>query len=115
MKTQESDLQIACVQWFRMQYPVYSDVFFAIPNGGKRNVITATILKKEGVLAGVADIFLDVPKKGFHGLRIEMKTPKGTQQNTQKAFQAASEKQGYKYIICRSIEQFMDEINNYLR
>jgi hypothetical protein len=30
----------------------------------------------EGLKAGVPDVFLDVPRKGFHGLRIELKTPR---------------------------------------
>lgn len=46
---------------------------FAIPNGGLRSKITAARLKAEGVKAGVPDIMLPWPTKGYHGLFIEMK------------------------------------------
>lgn len=46
---------------------------FAIPNGGLRDKITAGNLKREGVKAGVPDIFLPIPRGGYHGLFVEMK------------------------------------------
>lgn len=72
-------------------------------------------MKAEGVTAGVADLLFLYPSKGYHGLCIEMKTPDGKQQATQKAWQKAVEDAGYKYALCRSFEGFMDEINAYLR
>ena len=44
------------VRWFELQYPKIK--LFAIPNGGNRNVVTATMLKAEGVRKGVPDIFI---------------------------------------------------------
>jgi hypothetical protein len=44
------------VKWFELQYPKIK--LFAIPNGGNRNVVTATMLKAEGVRKGVPDIFI---------------------------------------------------------
>lgn len=46
---------------------------FAIPNGGKRDPITAGRLKAEGVKAGVPDICWPVPLGGFGSLYIELK------------------------------------------
>lgn len=48
---------------------------FAVPNGGKRDIVTARNLKLEGVKPGVPDIFCDIPRGGYHGLRIELKKP----------------------------------------
>ena len=59
-KQSESQLQSECVRWFRYQYPEFKNVLFAIPNGGKRNISTAKRLKSEGVVPGVADLFLAV-------------------------------------------------------
>jgi len=115
MKNEESRIQIACVEWFRYQYNSLSGNFFSIPNGGIRNAITAKILKAEGTLAGVADLFLSVPRKGFHGMYIEMKTGKGKQQESQKIFQSNVEKEGYLYVVCRSLDDFITKTENYLK
>lgn len=112
MRHEESTLQIGCVRWFRYQYPRLT--LFAIPNGGNRNLITAMTMKREGVLAGVADLFLAFPSQGFHGLWIEMKIGKGRQSQEQKYFQTDMEKQGYKYVVCRSFEEFKNEIEKYV-
>lgn len=110
----ESQLQQNCIQWFRLQYPKYSRLLFAVPNGHKRNIVTAVKLKKEGVIAGVSDLILLVPNKTYHGLCIEMKIGKGKQTESQKEFQSEVEKVGYKYAICRSIDEFINLINNYI-
>lgn len=125
MKHNESSLQISCVSWFRLQYPKYANLLFAIPNGGKRSVITATILKREGALAGVADLMLAVPKsyKGnseydflytFCGLFIEMKYLKGKQSDSQKSFQKSVEEQGYRYEVICDFDSFKSIIEEYL-
>lgn len=114
MKKIESDLQCGCVAWFRYQWPEFSRLLFSVPNGGSRNVIEAARLKKEGVVRGVADLLLLVPKKGFHALCIEMKKKGGRQSEYQREWQKLVEKQGYKYIVCKSFAEFMYEINDYL-
>ncbi|MCQ2608742.1 MAG: VRR-NUC domain-containing protein [Bacteroidales bacterium] len=112
MRHIESTLQCNCVKWFKLQYPKL--LLFAVPNGGNRDAITGAILKKEGVLAGVADLFLDHASQGFHGLRIEMKTEKGRQSESQKEYQRRCEENGYKYVVCRSFDEFTTIINEYL-
>lgn len=115
MRHQESIIQQNCVRWFRLQFPKLSRLLFAVPNGGARRPIEGKIMKAEGTLVGVSDLILLYPSKGFHALCIEMKTEKGRQQPSQKLFQRAVEEMGYKYIICRSFEAFMDEIRAYLK
>ncbi|MGO5517742.1 VRR-NUC domain-containing protein [Parabacteroides distasonis] len=114
MRNIESRTQQACVRYFRLQYPRYAGCFFSVPNGGRRDTVTGAILKAEGALAGVADLFLSVPNNVHHGLYVEMKTRKGRQQDSQKAFQKAVEAQGYRYEICRSLDDFMALIKDYL-
>ena len=65
-------------------------------------------------MAGVADLFLSIPNRHYHGLYIEMKTLSGKQSATQKVFQARVEGVGYKYVIVRTFEQFVAEIREYL-
>lgn len=113
MSNQESRLQQACIKWVRYQYPDL--IIYAIPNGGKRNAVTGAILKAEGVLAGVADIFVAKATKFHHGLYIEMKTAKGRQADSQRAFEQAVTREGYRYELCRSFEQFVTIIRTYLQ
>ena len=46
---------------------------FAIPNGGSRHKLEAKRLKAEGVVPGVPDLCLPVPRLGYHGLYVELK------------------------------------------
>lgn len=111
---EESNIQIHCVKLFRTIYPHLSKVLFAVPNGGQRNRVTGAILKAEGVLAGVSDLLLLHPSGKYHGLCIEMKTPKGKQQDTQVEWQQEVESQGYKYVLCHSVDEFMNEVQIYI-
>jgi len=112
MKHLESKLQISVVKWFRLQYPTLT--LFSVPNGGKRSIVTATLLKSEGALAGVADLFLMYPSKTYHGLFIEMKIGKGKQTENQIDFERQCKKFGYKYEVCRSFDDFVNIVNQYI-
>lgn len=113
----ESQLQQQCVMWFNYEpkYRKYEGLLFAVPNGGQRSKKTATDLKKEGVVSGVADLILDVPNKQFHGLRIEMKYGKNKQSDAQKLYQQRVTAQGYQYSLCYTFEEFQQVINDYLK
>ena len=114
MRHDESNLQIACVRWFRLQFPSIAPLLFSVPNGGRRDAVTGAILKAEGAVAGVSDLLLLLPSGEHHGLCIEMKTAKGTQSKEQKEWQKAVEAVGYKYAVVRSFEQFADLIACYI-
>ena len=114
MKHIESDIQKACVTWFRMAHRDIEGLFFAVPNGGQRSAATARILRDEGVRAGVADLILLLPRKGFAALAIEMKTRKGRQSPAQKEFQRLCDGNGTKYVICRSFDEFRKVVTEYL-
>lgn len=115
MSHEESKIQISCVTWFRLQYPKLKLLLFAVPNGGARRRAEAQIMKAEGTTAGVSDLLLLFPAKHYHGLCIEMKTEKGRQSDSQKIWQQSAEFAGYKYIICRSFEDFREQVSAYLR
>lgn len=111
----EHRIQQACVRWFNLQYPHLRGRLFAVPNGGRRDVVTGAKLKAEGVVAGVADLILLVTNKAFGALLIEMKKPGGIQSAAQRQWQEIVTTNGeYKYVICRSIYDFMREIREYL-
>ena len=114
MRHNESNIQIACVRWFRMQHPKLARLLFAVPNGGARNAVTGAILKAEGVVPGVADLLLLVPRNGYHGLAIEMKTRTGRQSDSQREWQQEVEAQGYCYVVCHSFDDFRNEVDAYI-
>jgi hypothetical protein len=114
MIAHEHRIQVACVRWFALQWPQYEGLLFAVPNGGHRDKVTAAMMKAEGVTAGVADLLLLVPSQGLHGLAIEMKTENGRQSPEQKQWQKKAERQGYRYAVCRSLDQFIETVNAYL-
>ena len=94
--------------------PFEAGLLFAVPNGGARDAVTGARLKAEGVMAGVADLFLSIPNAQYHGLYIEIKTATGTQSKSQRIFQQRVEAMGYRYAVVRSFEQFVAEIREYL-
>ena len=110
----ESQIQHDCLTWFRLQYPNLALLLFAVPNGGRRDAKTGARMRYEGVIKGVADLMLLIPKKGYASLCIEMKTPKGVQSKFQKEWQREAEKYRNKYVVCRSLQEFIYEVNSYL-
>ena len=111
--TREDKLQAECVKWFRYQYPRH--VLFAIPNGGNRNAATGAMLKKTGTLAGVADLFLMHASKGWNGLFVEMKVGKNQLTKTQIQFAFSALNANYKHTVCRSFDEFMRTIDEYIQ
>ncbi len=111
---EEHNIQVGCVTWFRLTYPQWSRLLFAVPNGGRRDAKAGKMLKAEGVVAGVADLLLLLPNGKYHGLCIEMKTSKGAQSQSQKQWQKEVEEAGYLYLVVRNIEDFMREITDYI-
>lgn len=89
---------------------------FAIPNGGGRSKAQATLLKKTGVTAGVADICAPFPVRGRGGaLYVEMKrTGLGRQHQEQKDFEAFCKRVGNVYVLCDTPADAEYEIMNWL-
>ena len=114
IKHLESEIQRTCVAWFRLLHPCIANLLFAVPNGGKRSKVEASIMKAEGTTAGVADLLLLVPNQQHHALCIEMKTENGRQSSNQKMWQKAVTEQGYQYSVCHSFEEFQETVNGYL-
>ena len=116
MRYIEEEVQISCVTWFRLQYHELALLLYHVPNGGKRGKVEAARFKAMGVQRGVSDLCLDVARSGYHGLRIEMKKISGDsrQSEEQRKWQEAVEAQGYKYAVCRSLEEFITIVENYL-
>jgi len=114
-KVTEHDAQVALIKWFRIKYKDISNCLFAIPNGGLRHYKVALKLKREGVLAGVSDLFLMIPKDKWHGCFIEMKIEKGRLSDKQKDFLDAAQEQGYFTIVGYGFLDASKKIEDYLK
>lgn len=112
----ESQIQQSCIRWFALQYPKLhaEGMLFHISNEGIRLGGMGARAKREGIVKGVADLCLSIPKQGYGALYIEMKKKGCYQRPEQKAWQQACEKHGNKYVVCKSLEEFITEINGYL-
>ena len=91
----------------------------AIPNGGLRNVIVATQMKREDVKRGVPDIFIPMCKTYkkdivFCGCYLETKSETGTLTKEQKEFSAFLQSQNYIYKVCRSVDVLINATEIYL-
>ena len=85
----------------------------AIPNGGVRPIGMARTLKRTGVLPGVPDLFIPHPAGPFHGLWIEMKTPKGVVSILQKEVMAKLVDYGYCVHVIRDYNSFQSAVKTY--
>lgn len=110
----EDQLQKSCVSWFDLQYPEYRLLLHHSPNGGKRNPIEAAKFKQMGVRAGFPDLVLLIPNKDHPFLAIELKAGKNDQQESQKDYEREFGKIGAKYVVVRSIGEFIKVVNEYL-
>ncbi len=108
----ESKLQIQCVNFLKKFYP--NLLFTGGFAGEKLTLLQAIRRKRMGYSPGTPDLIIFKANKNFHGLMIEFKSETGYQTKEQKEFQIRAEKEKYKYIIIKSLQQFISEIQNYL-
>lgn len=94
------------------------DYLFAVPNGGKRNLITGALLKAEGVRKGVPDIFLLYPSQGYAGLVIEMKRINGKPSDVskeQRTWLGRLERSGFKTVVANGGLEARQAVCEYLQ
>ena len=112
----EDQLQTACVRWWDYAHPGISWALFHVPNGGKRNAKEAARFKAMGVRPGVPDLLLILPRGGYSFLAVELKAGRNKQTERQVFYQAAIETASKgKYAVVRSLDEFIDTIEDYLR
>ena len=119
MKHIESAYQTQVVEWSRWAFKVnpvrypHLEMLHCSLNGVKLSGTQAKIAKGQGMLSGVPDLFLPVPKNGFHGLFIEMKSDKGRVTENQHWFLTNAESLSYKTVICYSAKEAISAIQAY--
>ena len=112
----ESEEQIALFEWAELHKNRYRglELMFHVPNGGARSKSEGARLKREGVKAGVPDIFLPVPLGKYHGLFIELKRQgKYTLSKPQEEMLQKLASQGYAAFVCQGFMEAKSVIETY--
>lgn len=100
-------------------------LLYAVPNGGSRKVVEASIMKAEGVRSGVPDLCLAWPAGIHAGLYIELKrrafamdeknaTRWGTIGPDQIAWLQLLREAGHHAVVCRGADHAIRTIEAYL-
>ena len=112
----EHDEQVALFEWAALHAGRCPELglMFAIPNGGKRDPVTAVRLRDEGVKPGVPDVYLPVARQGWHGLFIELKWGKNKTTDRQNEWLDRLMEQGYLAVVCYGWAEAVDVIMDYL-
>ena len=90
------------------------DLLHHCPNGKRRTKAAAGQLKAMGIKRNIPDLFLPVPRHGFHGLWIELKALDGTVPPAQKALHARLREQGYLVAVAFGWLAAAQELCRYL-
>lgn len=91
-------------------------MIFAIPNAGagaQRG--QAGKMKAEGVKSGVPDLFVCLPRNGYHGLFLEMKAVGGRVSAEQIGWIARLSMAGYLALVCYGADEAIKAIEDYFR
>lgn len=86
----------------------------AIPNGDWRGPRVAGKLKAEGVLPGVPDVFLPVPRGRYHGFYIELKKAGGSVSPAQWGFMERAHDRGYLVRVFNNLNLAVNCVAEYL-
>lgn len=113
-RMKEALIQSSFFRWLSLKHPKLRKVCFAVPNGGSRHAAEAANLKRQGVTAGVPDIFCAIPNGNYHGLFIEFKAGKNKLTKLQKEMFDMLEEGGYKCITCYSTQEAGEKFEGYV-
>ena len=107
--------QAKVIAWARANennYP-YLWMLHSSLNGVKMTKAQAGRAIAQGMLSGVPDLFLPVPKNGYHGLFIEMKYGSNKVTENQEKFLQNAANVGYAISVCYSANEAIKRIEDY--
>ncbi len=132
-KNEEGEMQRALMTWwhgYAQDHGIPEHLLFAIPNGSalgygkeeyqvKHRHIRGKLMKLEGLRPGCPDLMLAKTRfygfgLSYSGLFVEMKLPKGVVSDEQTQFIHDLRNQGYKVEVCRSLDEAVKTITQYL-
>ena len=107
--------QAKVIDWAKANernYP-YLQLLHCSLNGVKMTKAQAGRAIAQGMLSGVPDLFLPVPKNGYHGLFIEMKYGSNKVTENQEKFLQNAANVGYAVSVCYSANEAIKRIEDY--
>lgn len=116
--------QAAVMDWWEKSHPKYYACLFSIPNGtvlagnASQRARQMNKLKAEGLKPGVSDLFLMIPRGGYHGLFIEMKDVGKTKCSVsipQWEHIHEARAQGYRAEWCAGVDQAIELLTEYMK
>ena len=113
----EAQEQTAVISWWRYACRIYGVpecALLHIANEGTRSAARGRLQKKQGVRAGVSDLFLSVPRGTFSGLWIEMKRKGGRVRPEQREFLGHMQTLGYDGAVCHGFDEARRKIVAYM-
>lgn len=118
----EARIQSSAVVWMNNERPETRGLFFCVSNENtrsayeskKQQLMSGAMRRMLGVVPGVSDTILMMPRGKYHAACFEFKTEKGRQSDVQARWQEKVEKEGYYYTLVRSLDEFKNKVNMYL-
>jgi hypothetical protein len=93
---------------------------YSVNSAGIRHISHAVRMKRMGIRKGTPDIHVDVPRQGYHGLKIELKAPiikglgKPSVSTEQKHMIELYLSEGYLATVCYGYREAIKVYLNYL-
>ncbi len=113
----ELEEQVALIEWADktvIDGIRIGDYLIHIPNEGKRGPKAARDAKRLGLRAGVPDLFLALPRGGYAGLWIEMKSITGIATSEQIDWMRKLKNEGYAVFLSRSFGMAKDNVMKFM-
>lgn len=126
VRSSEHEQQTLVIDWAEINSIAHPELrlLHAIPNGaklpwmrdkrGQRFSPQALKLKAEGLRSGVPDLCLPVPRKGYHGLYIELKHGDNKPSEDQVWWLDRLNELGYQALVCWEADEAIEAIGEYL-
>lgn len=107
----EGKLQADCFQWFHNSFKHLRGLLYHVPNGEKRDPITANLLKAKGVVAGIPDLVFHFRARTYF---FELKRPdgKGRLSEDQKKIHKQLDTQRFIVWLIEDLESFKYLVQN---
>ena len=114
MLGKEQIIHINLMNWISYNYPeIYEDTYH-FANERRCSIQQGLLLKKMGVKSGVSDLFIAVPRNGYAGLWIELKSETGKLAKNQSDFISRMLKRGYHAVCVWSLDSAKYEFKQYI-